>query len=58
MLEQAHLPSKNDISYFVKKKAFDIKPKDVVMSNKNELNELSKKSYSNIKKRINKGFDR
>ena len=58
MLEQAHLPSKNDISYFVKKTAFDIKPKDVVMSNKNELNELSKKSYSNIKKRINKGFDR
>ena len=58
MLEQAHLPSKNDISYFVKKAAFDIKPKDVVTSNKNELNELSKKSYSNIKKRINKGFDR
>ena len=51
MLEQAHLPSKNDISYFVKKTAFDIKPKDVVTSNKNELNELSKKSYSNIKKK-------
>ena len=43
MLEQAHLPSKNDISYFVKKTAFDIKPKDVVTSNKNELNKLSKK---------------
>ena len=58
MLERAHLPSKNDISYFVKKTAFDIKPKDVVTSNKHELNELSKKSYSNINKRINKGFDR
>ena len=58
MLEQAHLLSKSDISYFAKKTAFDIKPKDVVTSNKNELNELSKKSYSNINKRINKGFDR
>ena len=42
MLEQAHLLSKSDISCFAKKTAFDIKPKDVVTSNKNELNKLSK----------------
>ena len=41
-LKQANLVSKNDIANFVKEKDFDNKLKNVV-SNKNELNELSKK---------------
>ena len=40
-LKQANLASKNDIVNFVKKADFDNKRKDVI-SNKNELNELSK----------------
>ena len=42
-LKQANLTSKNDIVNFVKKTSFDEKLKTVT-SNKNELNELSKKS--------------
>ena len=41
-LKQANLVSKNDIANFVKETDFDNKLKNVV-SNKNELNELSKK---------------
>ena len=41
-LKQANLASKNDIANFVKKTDFDNKLKDGT-SNKNELNELSKK---------------
>ena len=41
-LKQANLASKSDIANFVKKTEFDNKPKNVT-SNKNELNELSKK---------------
>ena len=41
-LKQADLASKNDVVNFVKKADFDNKLKDVT-SNKNELNELSKK---------------
>ena len=41
-LKQANLASKNDIDNFVKKRGFDNKLKNVT-SNKNELNELSKK---------------
>ena len=41
-LRQANLASKNDIANFVKKTSFDEKLKTVT-SNKNELNELSKK---------------
>ena len=40
-LKQGNLASKNDIVNFVKKSDFDNKLKDVI-SNKNELNELSK----------------
>ena len=40
-LKQRNLASKNDIVNFVKKSDFDNKLKDVI-SNKNELNELSK----------------
>ena len=42
-LKQANLGSKSDIANFVKKTNFENKLKDVT-SNKNELNELSKKS--------------
>ena len=41
-LKQANLASKNDIANFVNKTDFDNKLEDVT-SNKNELNELSKK---------------
>ena len=41
-LKQANLASKNDIANFVKKASFDEKLKTVT-SNKNELNEISKK---------------
>ena len=41
-LKQANLASKNDIANFVKKTHFDEKLKTVT-SNKNKLNELSKK---------------
>ena len=41
-LKQVDLASKNDVVNFVKKADFDNKLKDVT-SNKNELNELSKK---------------
>ena len=41
-LKQANLASKNDIANFVKNKDFNEKLKTVT-SNKNELNELSKK---------------
>ena len=47
-LKQANLESKSYIVNFVKKADL----------NKNELNELSKKSYSNISKRINKQFEK
>ena len=42
-LKRANLASKSNIANFVKKTDFDNKLKDVT-SNKNELNELSKKS--------------
>ena len=42
-LKQANLASKSDIANFVKNRNFDNKLKDVT-SNKNELNELSKKN--------------
>ena len=42
-LKQTNIASKIDIANFVKKKDFDNKLKDVT-SNKNKLNELSKKS--------------
>ena len=42
-LAQANLVSKNDIVDFVKNADFDDKLKNVI-SNKNELNELSKKA--------------
>ena len=41
-LKQANLASKNDIANFVKTTVFDNKLKDVI-SNKNELNELSRR---------------
>ena len=41
-LKQENLASKNDIANFVENADFDIKPKNGA-SNKNELNELSKK---------------
>ena len=46
-LAKANLASKSNIANFVKKTDL----------NKNELNELSKKSYSNIDKKIHKRFD-
>ena len=47
-LAKANLASKSNIANFVKKTDL----------NKNELNELSKKSYSNIDKKIHKRFDK
>ena len=47
-LAKANLASKSNIANFVKKT-------DLI---KNELNELSKKSYSNIDKKIHKRFDK
>ena len=47
-LTKANLASKSNIANFVKKTDL----------NKNELNELSKKSYSNIDKKIHKRFDK
>ena len=58
-LKQANLASKNDIANFVSKTDFDNKLKDVT-SNKNELNELSKKvkaiSTKRLKKDLNNKF--
>ena len=58
-LKQANLASKNDIANFVNKTDFDNKLKDVT-SNKNELNELSKKvkaiSTKRLKKDLNNKF--
>ena len=47
-LAKANLASKSNIANFVKKTDL----------NKNELNELPKKSYSNINKKINKRLDK
>ena len=51
--KQVNLASKSDIANFVKKTAFDNKLKDVT-SNKNELNELSKKVKAISTKRLTK----
>ena len=48
ILAKANLASKSNIANFVKRTDL----------NKNELNELSKKSYSNIDKKIHKRFDK
>ena len=48
-LKQATLKSKSDIIKFVKKTDFDNKIKDVI-SNKNELNELSRKAKAILPK--------
>ena len=56
-LKQANLVSKNDIVNFVKKTDFYNKLKNVT-SNKNELNDLSKKVKAILTKRINKRFDK
>ena len=53
-LKKANLASKNDIANFDKRTDFDNKLKDVT-SNKNELNEISRK-LKHINKRINKKF--
>ena len=42
LVKQANLASKKDVANFVKRTDFDIKLKNVI-SNKNGLNELSKK---------------
>ena len=53
-LKQTNIAIKIDTANFVKKKKdFDNKLKDVT-SNKNKLNELSKKSLKNIKKGLKK----
>ena len=52
-LKQAHLTIKSDIANFVKKTDFDNKLTDV-RSNKNELNELSKKFKSTSTKELTK----
>ena len=55
------MASKNDIAALVKKTDFDDKLKylnENVTSNKNELNELSKKVKAIPNKRINKRFDK
>ena len=52
-LKQANLASKNDIANFVNKTDFDNKLEDVT-SNKNELNELSKKVKAISTKRLTK----
>ena len=52
-LKQANLASKNDIANIVKKIDFDEKLK-IVTSNKNELNELSKKVKPISTKRLTK----
>ena len=52
-LKQANLASKNDIANFVNKTNFNEKLKTVT-SNKNELNELSKKVKSILTKRLTK----
>ena len=54
------MASKNDIAALVKKTDFDDKLKHLnenVTSNKNELNELSKKVKAIPNKRINKRFE-
>ena len=52
-LKQANLPSKSDIANSVKRADFDNKLKDVT-SNKNELNELSKKVKTILTKGLTK----
>ena len=54
-LRQANLASKNDIANFVKKTSFDEKLKTVT-SNKNELNELSRKVKAASTKGLTKDF--
>ena len=56
-LKQANLASKSDIANFVNKTDFDNQVKNIT-SNKNELNELSKKVKAISTKSINKMFDR
>ena len=54
-LNQTNLETKNDIANFVEKSDFDNKQKNVT-SNKNELNELSKKDKAISTKRFTSHF--